>query len=510
MFGVFKNHRWFAFGALNVLFCLLLLVGAAAGGGSIAVLPYVTLLFALCSSALPFIEKANDAFAVLGVTAAIYFVTFGMLDAVSMFSPPTAAGDRGGFLTPGEIVILIGVSMLIAGFHLATALLKPKGSPSSRKEWPMTTLLVLGLLLWSAGCGANLYRALILLADNSNAAAKAGFSELGIWLTSLLILIQVYAGPLGIVLLAYWWTNGKRRLGGLLILGVIVCQFAVGWMVDTKSVALSAPLIILLTRFFAAGRVPVKMLLAAILAASMTFPILAAKRVIMNEANLSKLEALSHTGEILARAVKNTDEYRTNKYGSPTTTFLERSTDKGAVEIFAREIGVTHPFKMGETLEPLLYTFVPRVIWSTKPGANSAQTFNREFHISADPDTYISPTHMGELYWNFGFSGVIIGMLISGALIGWVGVRFDQSKQKSLTGVLVVMVTVYVLVFGRGGSIGNEYVVWIRSLALIGVLHILFARRVVDQTAEDSGAEARGSSQGGGQASVMRFPHLLR
>ncbi len=59
--------------------------------------------------------------------------------------------------------------------------------------------------------------------------------------------IQNYAGPLGIVILAYWWSRWAPRGGSALMIIIICVQFAVGWVIDQKGVALNAPLVILLT-----------------------------------------------------------------------------------------------------------------------------------------------------------------------------------------------------------------------------------------------------------------------
>ncbi len=402
MKSFFANSKWFVYAGLNLLFCAVLLAGAAAGGGSLAELPYVVLLFALCSSPIPFIDKPNGPFAMLGVALGIYFVTLGLFDAVSMFAPPKTP-DREGLLGAGEMVILVGISMLILGFHLAASITKPKAQKGASKDWPRATLLVAGLLLWLAGCGAELYRSLVIVSDNSNAATIAGFSSLGIWLTSVLILVQVYAGPLGIMILAYWWVVTGRRFGTVLIALVVLCQFVVGWVVDTKSVALGAPFIILLTRFFVLGRVPLRWAALAVLGTALVFPVLATKRAIMHDEHLTRVQALPRAAEILWRAIEQRDAYRnTYRYGDATSTFLERITVKGSIEIFAEFVGKTHPYRKGSTLEPLLYVFVPRVLWSDKPAESAPQSFNSELHISADTDTYISPTHLGELYWNFG------------------------------------------------------------------------------------------------------------
>jgi hypothetical protein len=379
------------------------------------------------------------------------------------------------------------------------------------KDWPRQLLIPAGMLLWAAGCAATMYQSLVLVVDNTDAATTAGFTKLGVWGTSGLLLIGNYAGPLGIIILAYWWTVWSRRAGSALILFVIFAQFIVGFLVDQKETALNAAVVVLLTRFVIQGKVPVRWLACSVICIAMVFPVLTAKRIVMTEGlHLTRAQAISHTFEILQRAISERNVAREGKkYEQSSQTFLERFTDKGAVELFAAHVGVDQPYKMGSTLEQALYIFAPRVFWSEKPGGNSAQTFNRDFHLSEDPDTHISPTHLGELYWNFGLFGVVFGMALLGALLGYAASRFNSSEGTSVTRVLAIMVTLYEIVVRGGGQIEIEYVVWIRTLVLIGILHLLLSRPSGTRSTNQF-ASLHPLKAGSPAPALVRFPHLMR
>src|SRR5580704_6920321 len=81
------SSKWLIYAALNFAFCAALLIGAVVNGGSLAQLPYVTLLFAICSSPVPFVDRFNGAFAMLSAAMVVYFFEFGALDAMSMLKP---------------------------------------------------------------------------------------------------------------------------------------------------------------------------------------------------------------------------------------------------------------------------------------------------------------------------------------------------------------------------------------------------------------------------------------
>ena len=504
-----EKSGWLVYVALNLLFFVILVSGAVVGGGSFKHLPYVALMFAVCSSPIPFIHRFNDRYAMLAVMCGVYFLSFAMGDAVAMLSPSLREPADGALFTAGEAVLLLGTVVQVAGFHAGVRIFGAARTPTVARDWPRSLLLPVGLMIWIVGCAATLYLSLVVQPENTNASVAAGFSRLGVWKTTGLMFIQNYAGPLGIVILAYWWSRWAPRGGSALMIIIICVQFAAGWLIDQKAVALNAPLVILLTRFVTTGRVPMRWLVCAAVGMALIFPVMTAKRIIMTEGlGLNRAQALSRTGEILRRAIAERDVAQTGKkYEQKTQTFLERATDKGAVERFAAHVGVDHPYRMGSTLEPILYAFIPRLVWSDKPGESSAQLFNREFRLSEDRDTYISPTHIGELYWNFGLVGVITGMTLIGLLLGGVCGRFDQSRQASITGVLVLIVTLYELVVRRGGQIEVEYVVWMRTLALIWLLHLLLAKR-----SQPTVAQTQTPAPGLEFAAVHapRFSNLLR
>ena len=498
------------YAALNAAVGALLVLGAAIGGGSLAKLPYVMLMFAICSSPIPFIGRLNGPFAILGVALATYFLNFAMLDAVSMLSPPTLAHANEGFLDGGEVVLLIGALMQTIGFHVAARFARARTGRGLPQDWPLALLVPLGLLLWSSGCAADLYQNLVVHVDATDASVKAGFSKLGPWGTAGLMLVN-YAAPLGVVILAYWWAVSRNRSSSALMLAIIILQFAVGWVVDTKEVAVNAPIVMLLTRFIVLGKVPVRWLACSVIGVLLVFPVLTAKRAITTEAlRLTNVQALPRTGEILLRAITERNAAREGKYSDKTQSFLERMTNKGSVELFVQRVGVDQPYKMGSTLVSMLYVFIPRVIFSDKPGGNSAQTFNRDFHLSEDPDTYISPSHIGELYWNFGYPGVVVGTMLTGMILGFVFGRFDPSARTSMTRVLIIIVTLYELVARTGGQIELEYVLWLRTLLMIGILHLVLARTVL-QYAPVAISTARPSAGPDRlPGALVRFPNLIR
>jgi hypothetical protein len=470
----------------------------------------VAALFAICSTPLPIIDRFNGAYAMLGVAMAVYFVNFGALDMMHVLKAPAKGTAVEGGLGYAEVVLWCGAVMQILGFHAMARLLKTRGERGVQRDWSPNFLVPIGLILWAGSCAAILYHDFVVQPENTAISIEHGLAKLGVWGSAGLILIENYAGPLGIMILAYWWAVSSKRFGTPLMLTLIFAQFIIGWIVDTKEVAISAPVIALLTRFIVIGKIPVRWALCCFVAVALLFPILSAKRVVMTEEmQLTRAQALPHTLEILFRTLQEKDAIKSGKYEQSSETFLERESVKANVDLIIKGTMLGHPYKYGSTFEPLLYVFLPRVLWSDKPGGNSAILLNREFHISADPDTFISPSHLGEWYWNFGFAGVIAGMAISGALLGYISVRFDPSARTSVTRVLVIIVTLYLLVARSEGQIEIQYALWARSMLLIGILHLLLTRKAPQRGTLPVGTEAA-IDTAHDKIGLVRFPNLLR
>jgi hypothetical protein len=140
-----------------------------------------------------------------------------------------------------------------------------------------------------------------------------------------------------------------------------------------------------------------------------------------------------------------------------------------SVAAVIRDVPRWVPYENGRTLfYPTLAFFVPRILWPDKPkhtlGREFAETF-RVIHI-LDEQTSISPTVTGELYWNFGVPGVLIGMALWGMLMRALYRRYGESPfPDPVRQAIHVVLLVQFLHFGAG--ISAQTVTVLRILVLI-------------------------------------------
>tara|TARA_B100001093_G_C26810473_1_gene1007364 strand:- start:97 stop:1623 length:1527 start_codon:yes stop_codon:yes gene_type:complete len=76
-------------------------------------------------------------------------------------------------------------------------------------------------------------------------------------------------------------------------------------------------------------------------------------------------------------------------------------------------------FINGESLNQILISLVPRVIWSEKPSMSLGNKFGKSFNIlnHDNKTTSININWLNEFYWNFKLQGIILGSILLGAFL---------------------------------------------------------------------------------------------
>jgi hypothetical protein len=457
----------------NILVALAAMIGSALHK-DVADPIYVILLFAICSTPILEAKTVNGPYSLLVLWSFDYFIMYGALDLRNLlFGVDGIPVQINGFLSTSELVILLGGALVQVTYRmvcLRAARSVPKMPP---KDWSEFALLSIGIIMWIVASRLTWIFSVDTFTAKTTAAVKAGFESLG-GVKLALIMAARMAQPVSILILAYVQCRYKRAYMTPILLAVVFYQLVFGFIIDTKSEGLIGGVLVILTNLMVKGRVPKFWLSLMLLVIALGFPILQANREARDQHDVNPRKAAENLALSFRRALEFTA--RTNKGPERAQTALERATTKGSIEIIVKGTGTITPFEHGYTLLPMLSTFVPRLLWADKPSIQTGQLMNQDFHVTAGDLTYISPSHLGELYWNFGWPGIIVGMSMIGMLFGYLGGRFDLSKAVTITRVLVIVVTVREVILSSEGEIATHYVVWLRSLAGIGLLHWAFAR----------------------------------
>jgi hypothetical protein len=366
----------------------------------------------------------------------------------------------------------------------------------------------MGLTFFLLGTLAMAYFELVVATENTMRSTLQAFEAMGPLLTFAVMLGQMIQ-PLGAVILAYGYAKSRSGFWGLLITVVVALQVLLGFLTDTKGTVVLALIIVAVTKSLWDGKVAKVWLLSIILFATIMFPILQANRIVRSERGWDRAQVLENFGTVIEAAIEQRDKVYETHGGVRSQTFLERTSGELMLETLFDKVTESGTYLNGATLAPVAYTFIPRLLLPDKVDVQVGQLFNRTFmHGSKDDFLYLSVSILGEMYWNFGWAGIIVGNLLFGGLLGVVGVRTSLAKSRSLTRLLILLLTVKVLCRGYEDSIALSFVTWLRCMAAIGLLHLAFSRPARDQ--ETSAAGSTDVAVVPVDGSGVRFPNLLR
>ena len=508
------RRRVMIYVALNGAFLLTSVIASMSRGGSTGTLIYLIVLFALCTAPVVMLDRLNGRFALLGIFTAMYFVFFGALDATALLLGGPAPPDGGeSFISEAEFGILCGAAAALLGFRIGLALVRPERARRAVYDWRPAAILAVGLLVWLVGAAAIVYFQVFVVPEKTNFATEQGLASLGPALTFVVMLGQMIE-PMGLVILAYGYARFRTVPWLLLVLVMVAVQVGIGFVADIKAVAMLAGILVILARMLVDNRLPKGWMIAGACLLLFSFPLFQAYRADVTGARgLNHIQALMNIDKVLQVVLANRDKVMERPGEERSQTFFERASLKGNVELAFEHTGIDTPLREGDTLVGLLVAFIPRLIWPDKPDVAVGQLFNKEFIRTGDPNTYISPSHLGELYWNFGWPGILLGMAFIGALLGFVAAKCDMAEGQSVTRLMVLLATVKYACLGFEGSIAIAYIVWLRSLGAIALLHLALARQ---RSTADSGPSPEPSSRSAsalrpaGEAFLPRFPNLMR
>jgi len=483
----------------NALFSLGVFVAALAGPGLNPRPLYLGLLMAICSTPLLWLRQLNGRFVLLSVFLLAYFYFYGAADLVALFAEHVSTGAS-GLLSLAEITILAAALMAVGGYRLALGLHSTRDPAPVARDYPPSLVIGAGLVLWIAGMAGVWWWQVHF--QNDAVTLNEGINSNAILLGVLARMLE----PLGAVMLAYGLAVTRSRLLLLVVIGLLAAQAMVGFIGDSKETAMRGVIILIMAAFLIDGRIARGWITVLVAFAVLVFPIFQAYRAeVMHVRGMSRADAASDILRSIKLAMGARDKVeRSFNEDYKVPSFIERTALKPTLELFIDKTGVKAPFQDGHTLGLYFTGFVPRFIWPDKPAASIGQLMNREFRVSEDPNTYISTTFLGEFYWNFGYAGALLGMLGYGFLLGFINARCDLSERRTLTRLLVLVTVIYISIVRFEGSLALQYILLTRSLILIGLMHLLFARVPV------SGREAAGREAAAAPAPLIHAPQLLR
>jgi hypothetical protein len=432
--------------------------------------PYVLLLGFCCSLPLLFVRSLHGRGSLLLVFQGLFFILFGLGDVAKMLSGDSLRRPLDSFLTGGEVAILLTSVLFTLGYAAVAGLAPRQVRGWMARDWSPRAITLFSIVAWVVGL---ILTAMFMSGVDFTRAMSTGLAAFGS-LGGVAMLFS-YLMPLADLCLIYLFLVKRSRIALWLLLVMLTCEFAYGFLVSSKEIAFRGPVLLALGTFFLRDRIPVKELILGAVLAAATFSYFQDMRTLVVRHGIQVGETVERLSERPQRAFGSDNQF-SSRLDRGLEYLAGRGDLKGNVEMIVARTGVDVPYQEGYTLALLGYAFIPRFIAPDKPTSTTGLLVNKEFGVSAVSTVFISTSLNGDLYWNFGWTGLVAGMLLMGALMGGVNVLFDLSQRMTLPRFLVLMVTVYLIAVRFETNIALAFTLWLRTLALIGVLHLLMPK----------------------------------
>lgn len=463
-----KIPTWPAFVAANCAVLALVLLGLATNdGASASTAVYVVVLCVICTLPLAFSDNARGRQSLAIVFLGVYFLSFAAADLVELLTPaPVARSSAAAGLATADWLVIVSALAFLAGYGLRLSLFPARPSSVLSREWSRTATVVAGTILWACGFVAVFFVQTDFEAVQGSPlwGPLAGVISLGRLLN-----------PLGALMVAYIYLRERRRPHLALFVLFCILDFALGFYGDTKEQAFRDPILFLFAWLLVVGTVPRLAIVVVVALAGLSFTYFADYRDLVQNYDQSRTGAAT---EVLASGAGDGSTTRplADRFRGGLEYLASRTNLKSSVQTIVARTGVDVPFQNGRTIALIAYAFIPRNVMPGKPDAAIGRLFNKEFQVSENPDVYISASQNGELYWNFGWTGVVFGMLLIGMLLASVNSIVNLEHRVTLPRLLLLLLTAYLLCLRFEDGIAVQYTYWLRAMALLLLMHWLMPK----------------------------------
>lgn len=136
-------------------------------------------------------------------------------------------------------------------------------------------------------------------------------------------------------------------------------------------------------------------------------------------------------------------------------------------------------YQRGRTLTLFFIAFIPRFLWSEKPVLDVGRKFAVEYwNQPVNVQNSRAPTAIGELYWNFGLIGVLIGMFILGVIYRTAYLYFIKSSRYVSVIEAFLYVFIFLILTNIEGNLSSLFVRLLEQLVLLTIIGWIMHVRV--------------------------------
>ncbi len=301
----------------------------------------------------------------------------------------------------GQIAVLISLLLLLAGYAIPVGRVLRGGIMTMRRDWTYQATLRMAAFMIPLGW-------MIFLTSQFGFLPKRfGSGFLG------MISNSTYFG-LALLMLSYLRYRSRGALWMMLLL--LPPSMAFNFLTGSKTAFFSPPAIVAVAYIVAKRRIAIRWVVLGIAAVILIYPIAEfQRRVILRGNTRGAAYALRNPVELVSRLSRFVASQEIGDYlmqGVQATT--RRSDGLGILSVILRDCPSPVPYQGGWTISYIALSYVPRIVWADKPDMTTGIWVTENFGSGHGVRSHTAPTWIGELYFNFGWAGIVIGMLFMG------------------------------------------------------------------------------------------------
>ncbi len=317
-----------------------------------------------------------------------------------------------------SVICLIGLALFFLGYTLAdgrrgkltflrSASITPEQQFPSSLIWFLFSVSILGKFLKFA---TGNYIAFLLAegAELAYANVLENLHRVG-WVAFAVICILAFQGKI------------YRRSDWVLLWAVVGVEVLYQVIQGSKTFLMLPLFILAICYYYAKNRIPIIVgVIAIFFMTFFVFPFVNAYREVLQAhyrqgiPSFSELDAVAVISETFRVAFLDSAE--TSAIGAEPSTIGATFQRFGAADELLRFIEVVPeqlPYKHGADFLGVLVSAIPRAVWPEKPIFSPGA----DYGLWLDTITSVTPFPLGEMYWNGGYVGVVLGMFLWGVML---------------------------------------------------------------------------------------------
>ena len=387
----------------------------------------------------------------------------------SGYGPETFAHLRS--ITPqdiawGELAVFVAFASLLAGYVLPIGRGLARGLPSMEREWSHEATLVVALLMIPMGWAVFLAGQIGLLPE------RAGSGALG---------TIAAATNFGIGLLAIGHLRYRSKAALALLAIFIPPTMAFNFFTGSKQLFLMPLAMVATAHIIVTRTMRLRWILGFLLAITLLYPVSQVYRDYLFGRKLSAVQVISNPHYIFGLMQRFVGTSKLDDYLVDGLVATSARLDALAItSVITRDAGHRVPFQNGWSLGYIFVSYVPRFLWPDKPLTTIGGWVTDNFGSGPWIDSATGPSWIGELYFNFGWAGVIVGMGLLGVWFRWIQEAFlaPNATIPALFAGLVALFAIAPAVQGQVLAPINGVVYNVAPIVLVHLLVRLFSRPV--------------------------------